>query len=92
VSAHTAVTSVSLALRRVSKGRCWAYDGVRERFARARCGTAKAFKVGSSSSFSYLLPAALAPGRYVLDVTGTDAAGNTIALARGTSRVVFDVG
>ncbi len=92
ISAHTTVTSVSLSLRRASKGRCWAYDGVRERFARARCGTAKPFKVGSSGSFSYLLPSALAPGRYVLDVTGTDAAGNTIALARGTSRVVFYVG
>ena len=92
VSSHSAVTSVSLSLRRVSKGRCWAYDGVRERFARARCGSASPFKVGSSASFSYLLPGALAPGRYVLDVTGTDAAGNTIALARGTSRVVFYVG
>lgn len=92
VSSHSAVTSVSLSLRRSSKGRCWAYDGVRERFARARCGTAKAFKVASGTSFSYLLPSALAPGRYVLDVTGSDLAGNTIALARGTSRVVFYVG
>jgi hypothetical protein len=92
VSAHSAVTSVSLSLRRMRKGRCWAYDGVRERFARASCGTAKPFKVASTGNFSYLLPAALAKGRYVLDVTGTDAAGNSIALARGTSRVVFYVG
>jgi hypothetical protein len=91
VSTHSTVTSVSLSLRRVQKGRCWSYDGVRERFARARCGTAKPFKVASTSSFSYLLPSALAPGRYVLDVTGADTAGNTIALARGTSRVVFYV-
>ena len=52
----------------------------------------EAFKISSGASFSYLLPSALAPGRYVLDVTGSDAAGNTIALARGTSRVVFYVG
>ncbi len=91
VSSHSTVTSVSLALRRSHKGRCWAYDGVRERFARARCGRAKPFKVSSSGGFSYLLPSALQPGRYVLDVTGSDAAGNTIALARGTSRVVFHV-
>jgi hypothetical protein len=91
VSSHSSVTSVSLALRRSRRGHCSAYDGVRERFARARCGTAKAFKVASGPSFSYLLPGALSPGRYVLDVTGSDAAGNTIALARGTSRVVFYV-
>jgi hypothetical protein len=91
VSSHSTVTSVELSLRRVEKGRCWSYDGVRERFARARCGAAKPFKVGSTGSFSYLLPSSLAPGRYVLDVTGTDTAGNTIALARGTSRVVFYV-
>ncbi len=92
VSSHSAVTSVSLSLRRSHKGRCWGYDGVRERFARARCGAATPFKVASTGTFSYLLPSALAPGRYVLDVTGADAAGNTIALARGTSRVVFYVG
>jgi hypothetical protein len=92
ISSHSAVTSVSLALRRSYKGRCFAYDGVRARFAHARCGAATPFKVATSSSFSYLLPGALAPGRYVLDVTGTDVAGNTIALARGTSRVVFYVG
>jgi hypothetical protein len=92
VSSHSAVTSVSLSLRRSYKGRCWAYDGISERFARGRCGSAKPFKVASAGAFSYLLPSGLAPGRYVLDVTGADAAGNTIALARGTSRVVFYVG
>ncbi|HXB15271.1 MAG TPA: hypothetical protein VNV44_05960 [Solirubrobacteraceae bacterium] len=92
VSSHSSVTTVSLSLRRSYKGRCWAYDGVREAFARSRCGSAKAFKVASSASFSYLLPGALKAGRYVLDVTGSDVAGNTIALARGTSRVVFYVG
>jgi hypothetical protein len=92
VSSHSPVTSVSLSLRRSYRGRCWAYDGVRERFARARCGSAKAFKVASGASFSYLLPAARARGRYLVHVSGSDAAGNTIALARGTSRVVFYVG
>jgi hypothetical protein len=91
VSSHSPVTSVSLALRRSYKGRCFSYDGVRERFTRARCGHATPFRVSTAGGFSYLLPAALPRGRYVLDVTGTDAAGNTIALARGTSRVVFYV-
>jgi hypothetical protein len=91
VTAHTAVTSVSLKLRRRYRGRCFAYDGLRERFARAICGRGRFFAVSKSSSFNYLLPAALAPGRYVLDVEATDAAGNRTALARGSSRIVFYV-
>ncbi len=88
---HSAVSSVSLELRRSYRGRCSAYDGTRERFVRTPCGTGTPFKAASGASFSYLLPAALGPGRYVLDVSGADVAGNTVALARGTSRVVFYV-
>jgi len=91
-SSQSTVTGVSLTLRRSYKKRCWTYDGVRARFAKGHCRSPKPFKVSSSGAFSYLLPSALQPGRYVLDVTGSDAAGNTIALARGTSRVVFYVG
>ena len=89
--AHTTVASVSLRLRRSYRGRCYAYDGVSTRFVKARCGQGSFFKVSTTSSFSYLLPSALAPGRYVLDIEATDAAGNHTALARGTSRVVFYV-
>jgi hypothetical protein len=91
VSAHTSVTAVSIALRRAYRGRCLAYSGVSERFVRAACGTAPFFEVSHGSSFSYLLPAPLLPGRYVFDVEATDAAGNQTALARGTSRIVFFV-
>jgi hypothetical protein len=91
VLAHTTVTSVSLKLRREYRGRCYAYDGTREEFARARCGVGGYFKVSTEPSFSYLLPSALAPGRYVLDIEATDAAGNRTSLARGTSRTVFYV-
>lgn len=91
VIAHTAVTSVSIALRRRYRNRCSAYSGPRALFVHAPCGTASFFQVARSASFSYLLPAALAPGRYVLDVEATDAAGNRTALARGTSRIVFYV-
>jgi hypothetical protein len=92
VIAHSAVTSISLELRRSFKGRCFTYDATRERFVKARCGTGTVFKVASSgTSFSYLLPAKLAPGRYVLDIHSTDAAGNQAALARGSTRTVFYV-
>jgi hypothetical protein len=91
IHAHSPVTSASLELRRRNHGRCYAYDGTRGRFHRARCGSGTPFNVSSGGTFSYLLPAALGPGRYVLDVQATDAAGNHVALARGTSRIVFYV-
>jgi hypothetical protein len=91
ILAHSAVTSVSLELRRRYRGRCSAYDGTAERFRKARCGDGSFFKVSSNGSFSYLLPSALAPGRYVLDVQASDVAGNHTTLARGTSRLVFYV-
>lgn len=91
IATHASVASVALELRRSYRGRCFAYDGVAERFKRARCGQGSSFPVGSAPSFSYLLPAALAPGRYVLDVQATDAAGNRTVLARGSSRIVFYV-
>jgi hypothetical protein len=91
IVAHSAVTAVSAELRRQYRGRCYAYDGVRTRFLGARCGTGNFFKLGDGGIFSYLLPAALAPGRYVLDIKASDAVGNTTTLARGSSRLVFYV-
>ncbi len=91
VSAHATVTSVSLKLRREYRHRCYAYDGVLTRFVRTRCGEGAFFRVSGDSQFSYLLPSALPPGRYVLDIEATDAAGNRTTLARGTSRIVFYV-
>jgi len=91
IRAHSAVSSVSLKLRRRYRGRCYAYDGIRERFLRSRCGQGSFFEASSDGVFSYLLPSALAPGRYVLDIRATDVAGNRTTLARGTSRLVFYV-
>jgi hypothetical protein len=91
VATHSRIVSVSLKLRRSYRGRCSAYNGVKERFQEARCGVGSFFNVGSTPSFSYLLPGALAPGRYVLDIQATDAAGNRTSLARGSTRVVFYV-
>jgi hypothetical protein len=91
VLAHASISSISLILRRSYRHRCYAFDGVSTRFVRARCGTGKPFKVSDNGLFSYLLPSALAPGRYVLDIQATDVTGNRTTLARGTSRVVFYV-
>jgi hypothetical protein len=91
IVAHSAVTSVSAELRRRYRDRCYAYDGARARFLAARCGSGSFFKLADGGAFSYLLPAALAPGRYVLDIKASDVAGNTTTLARGTSRRVFYV-
>jgi hypothetical protein len=91
VASHTTLVAVSLKLRRAYRGRCFAYNGASEKFARARCGAGSFFKVSTTPSFSYLLPSALARGRYVLDIEATDAAGNHSTLARGTSRIVFYV-
>lgn len=91
VLAHAAVSSIALTLRRSYRHRCYSFDGVTTRFVRARCGTGKPFGVSTNGQFSYLLPSALAPGRYVLDIQATDAVGNRTTLARGSSRIVFYV-
>ncbi len=91
ISSHSAVSSVQLELRREYRGRCSAYEGLRERFQAVRCGRGYVFTASSRGLFSYLLPSALAPGRYVLDVAATDVLGNRTTLARGTSRIVFYV-
>jgi hypothetical protein len=91
VTGHSAIASVSLTLRREYRHRCYAFNGVTAKFVREHCGAGKPFKVSDNSTFSYLLPAALPPGRYVLDIAATDAAGNRTTLARGTSRIVFYV-
>jgi hypothetical protein len=93
VDLHTALQDVKLRLTRTQGRKCSYYDGVTERFRAMRCGAVHGvyFSVGSKTSFSYLLPAALAPGRYVLDIEATDTAGERTTLARGTSRIVFYV-
>ncbi|HWX98038.1 MAG TPA: hypothetical protein VNZ01_14445 [Solirubrobacteraceae bacterium] len=99
-AAHTAISSVSIELWRQYRGRCYSYEGARERFTPARCAhgsffkipsASSFFKVSSMSSFSYLLPFALGRGEYVMDIEATDAVGNRTTLARGTSRIRFYV-
>jgi len=82
---------VKLRLTRRFNGRCSYFSGKRETFRRVRCGRGSAFSIGNNAAVSYLLPAALPVGRYVLDVIAIDGAFNRDALARGRNRVVFSV-
>jgi hypothetical protein len=89
------VKRVRLRLSRTNGKACARFDGARERFvATKKCGAANAtyFQAGTTGEWSYLLPAALGKGRYVLDVETTDATGNVDRrLERGRNRVVFFV-
>jgi hypothetical protein len=88
------LASVRLRITRNDRGRCSTYDAARERWVttkRCAASAGRSFAVGTSPSFSYLLPARLGRGRYVLDVLAVDAGGNRGPLARGTSRAVFRV-
>jgi len=82
---------VKLRLTKRLGKRCWYFSGGKERFVGTRCGKGAYFKIGDTAAWSYLLPARLARGRYVLDAIAIDAAGNRTPLARGTTRVVFTV-
>ncbi len=95
------IKDVRLRLTRTVGTRCERFDPVRERWVKAaRCGVENApfFSIGSSAAWSYLLPAALTKGRYVLDTQTVDGAGNvTRGATRGgpgtpRTRVVFFVG
>jgi hypothetical protein len=87
------LTAVKLRLTRQSGHRCYVFSNRAARFARVRCGANRPafFSIGTNPDWSYLLPAALGPGRYVLDVIGVSE-GKRDALARGRNRVVFFVG
>jgi hypothetical protein len=91
VSGGDALQSVQISLQRRHAGRCSDYSGRKEKFVHAKCGKTLFFSVGSSSSFSYLLPSRLPPGRYVYEIKAIDSAGHATGLANGVSRVVLYV-
>ncbi len=92
VFSTSSVTSISIKLRRTWDGRCYDYNGVRGRWQQVRCSKqASFFKIGhNGSSFSYLLPSRLPPGRYVFDVQATNSAGAHTSKG-GNSQTVFYV-
>jgi hypothetical protein len=85
------VKKVDLRLTRQLGRRCWYFSGARGRFVRSRCVRRVFFSVPVQPRISYLLPARLGRGRYVVDVVAIDGAGNRERLARGISRVVLFV-
>jgi hypothetical protein len=91
VPAGGTLREVRISLQRRKGKRCMAFNGTDEAFTHARCGVARFFSVGNTESFSYLLPAALPPGRYVYDIEAVDASGQATMLVAGVSHVVFYV-
>jgi hypothetical protein len=85
------VKTVKLRLAKRAGGKCSYFSGKLETFRHTKCGTEKYFAIGDRADWTYLLPAKLGKGRYVLDAIAIDGAGNRTALARGTTRVVFTV-
>lgn len=85
--------AVKLRLARRHRGRCSYFSGRQERFRPTRCGRAFYFAAADRADWSYLLPARLPAGRYVLDVRAIDTLENRdLVLERGRNRVVFVVG
>jgi hypothetical protein len=85
------IRTVKLRLTKRAGKRCWYFSGKLERFRGTRCGRGSYFTIGDRADWSYLLPAQLGPGRYVLDAIAIDGAGNRTPLRRGSTRVVFKV-
>ncbi len=87
------VREVKIALRRHVRGRsCQWWSGRRERFVGTHCKKVFFFAIGSNRNWSYLLPRALPPGRYVLDVKAFDGRRNRDEkFVSGKNRVEFKV-
>jgi hypothetical protein len=79
--------AVKIRLTRRHRGTCWYFSGSKERFLKRTCGKRYAFKVGETADWSYLLPARLPRGRYVLDGYAVDRAFNRGAETRVRFRV-----
>jgi hypothetical protein len=68
--------AVKIRLTRQVGDTCWYFSGSKERFLKRTCGKQYAFKVGDRADWSYLLPARLPRGRYVLSTYAIDNAFN----------------
>jgi hypothetical protein len=75
--------AVKIRLTRKVGKTCWYFSGSKEEFLKRTCGKQYAFKVGDDPDWSYLLPARLPHGRYVLSTYAIDNAFN-----HGSTRTV----
>jgi hypothetical protein len=78
---------VKLRLTRRVGRKCSYFSGRRERFRPMRCGRGSFFRIGDRAEWSYLLPARLGRGRYVLEAKAVDGAFNRGAATRVRFRV-----
>jgi hypothetical protein len=84
--------SVQISLKRKYHGHCFGFDGKSQRFVAISCKRAASFfSVGSSASFSYLLPARLPRGFYTYDIQAVNSSGESTKLENGVSHVTFTV-
>lgn len=83
---------VRIGLQRRFKGRCYDFSGSRERFVHVKCGRVSFFPVGTSQSFTYLLPSRLPAGSYTYQVETVEADGHVNKPVKGVSSVSFTVG
>jgi hypothetical protein len=88
------IAAVRLRLSRRTIHACQGFDAHTHRFRETRCGVQHApwFRVGTGVRFAYRLAHRLGPGRYVLDVSVIDKAGQRDDLPiLGRNRIVFSV-
>jgi hypothetical protein len=86
-SDNVGLYQVYFRLRRYAAGGCSWYSSKSERFTRpGHCASARFQKLGTDSAWSYLLPARLPKGRYVLEQKAIDTSYNATR-ARSTFRV-----
>lgn len=92
VPAGGLLRKVQISLKRRYHGHCYAFNGSAARFVAIKCKQAASFfSVGTSASFSYLLPARLPKGNYTYDIEAVNSAGQPTKLVNGISHVVFQV-
>jgi hypothetical protein len=91
VPAGVTLRQVRISLQRTYRKHCSTFSGSLERFVKAKCNRTSFFAVGSSASFSYLLPTRLPAGKYTYEVQAVDSTGHLTALTPGVSLVRFDV-
>jgi hypothetical protein len=90
-SDETFIKTVKLRLTKRLGNKCWYFSGRMEKFRGTKCGRGPYFSIGDKADWTYLLPARLGKGRYVLDAIAIDGAGNRTPIERGKTRVVFTV-